>query len=67
MTIRNEATLYVYYVDTLEVVAVIRGDRDAVEKYAVRNYGDEEFGNTYSPAFGMNDGLRMGSETVYDV
>ena len=47
---------YIYNVETKEVVAVISGDDQNKVEAAAFIYGDE-YGMTYSPAFGSVDGL----------
>ena len=51
--------MYVYETESKEVVAVVTGDsNDECERKATEaNYDDDQFGWTYSPAFGFNDGL----------
>ena len=49
-------TGYVYNADSMEFIAEITGDQAEIEKYVDENYGDE-FGLTYSPAFGFAGGL----------
>lgn len=50
---------YVYRSDDLEVVAEIKGDdNQSIEaKYCEIGYDTDEYGLTYSPAFGASDGL----------
>jgi hypothetical protein len=52
-------TMYVYDTDTREIVAEITGvDNSACEAVVADRFGDTDyFGATYSPAFGMTDGL----------
>lgn len=53
-------TLYIYSTETNTVVARIHGEsNEACESKADElNYmGKDDFGSTYSPAFGANDGL----------
>jgi hypothetical protein len=50
-------TGYVYNADTMELIAEITGEQIAIEDYVNTNYDLDEYGLTYSPAFGCNDGL----------
>lgn len=51
-------TLYVYSLEANQHVATITGtDNAAVEAKAEAEYGSNDFGWTYSPAFGATDGL----------
>lgn len=52
-------TLWVYDLENNEVIAEIDGaDNKACEKVAADRWGDTDyFGWTYSPAFGVSDGL----------
>lgn len=61
-------TLYIYSAETNEVVARIHGESNAAceAKMAELNYdGSDDFGATYSPAFGADDGL-IDSDTAAD-
>jgi hypothetical protein len=52
-----KTTLYVYDVETNKLVAEINGDTNAeCEDLASELYGDE-YGWTYTPAFGFSGGL----------
>ncbi|HEY6541091.1 MAG TPA: hypothetical protein VIZ18_09145 [Ktedonobacteraceae bacterium] len=61
-------TLWVYDLETKEVIAEIEGaDNKACETIASKRWGDTDyFGWTYSPAFGVSDGLiqRCGRERI---
>ncbi len=63
-------TLYIYSTETNTVVARIRGaNNEACEAkaYELGYLGNADFGATYSPAFGANDGLIDGdAATDYD-
>lgn len=49
---------YIYNVETREVVAEIIGDNKSIEdKFDEIGYDTDEYGLTYSPAFGTVDGL----------
>ena len=50
---------YIYNVDTNEVIVEIIGDdNQSIEaKFDELNYDLDQYGLTYSPAFGANDGL----------
>ena len=51
------SSLYIYDLETKEHVATIIGAANTdCENFAMAEYGDE-YGWTYSPAFGCNDGL----------
>jgi hypothetical protein len=50
---------YIYNTETRNVVAEIKGDdnKSIEAKFDELNYDSDEFGLTYSPAFGADDGL----------
>jgi hypothetical protein len=48
---------YVYNVETNEVAAEIIGEMRKIESYVNDNYDNDIFGLTFTPAFGVNDGL----------
>ena len=52
----EKITGYVYNVETREIATIVIGDQDAIERYA-EDYDSDIYGLTYSPAFGVNDGL----------
>lgn len=61
-------TLYIYNTENNEVVARIHGQNNQAceAKMAELNYGgSDDFGATYTPAFGSNDGL-IDSDTAAD-
>lgn len=50
--------LYIYDTETAEVVETVTGGtQQQQEQYAFDEYGTNYFAWTYSPAFGMADGL----------
>lgn len=61
-------TLYIYTVDNNTLVARIAGTSNAVcERVAAERFGDQdEYGWTYTPAFGCADGILPG-EDVEDI
>ena len=61
-------TLYIYDADTMTVIAEINAETNAAcEEYAAENYSDEYL-NTYTPAFGFENGLnRDGNEEVVNL
>lgn len=50
---------YIYNIETKEVVAEIKGDDNKliIDKFDEIGYNTDEYGLTYSPAFGTIDGL----------
>jgi hypothetical protein len=50
---------YIYNVETKEVIAEIKGDdnKSIEAKFDEIGYDTDEYGLTYSPAFGTADGL----------
>ena len=55
--------LYIYSLEDLKHVATISGkDEGSIEAKANDAYDASEYGWTYSPAFGTNDGLIENSE-----
>lgn len=52
------STLYIYSNGTAEVVEKITGGTQAQQlSYVEDNYDLDEYGATYTPAWGMSDGL----------
>jgi len=51
---------YVYEVETNEIVDILEGENneECERKFIEKNYDDEIYGATYSPAFGFADGLK---------
>lgn len=60
-------TLYIYDEENMTVIAEINAETEAMcEEYAAENYS--EYLNTYSPAFGFENGLnRDGEEEVINI
>lgn len=58
----SKVTGYVYSVESMMVLAEITGNQADVEKHVDENYDSESYGLTYSPAFGMGDGLIESTE-----
>jgi len=57
--------LYVYSIETNEHIATITGSSNAsCESVANEQYGSNDYGWTYSPAFGTGDGLRYIGDAV---
>jgi hypothetical protein len=56
--------LYIYIAKDYSVAAIISGESAAACERKARelNYDDEIFESTYSPRFGMTDGLRENPE-----
>ena len=58
-------TLFVYREEDNQVVARISGDDDeALLERAAFEYGSGDFCYTFTPAFGMSDGLIPGDDVV---
>jgi hypothetical protein len=51
--------LFVYFIDTKEVVAKIEGvnNVDCEAKFDAMNYDTDQYATTYTPAFGSASGL----------
>lgn len=55
--------LYIYSLENNQHVATVTGDsNEACERKAQETYGSNDFAWTYSPAFGMSDGLEQNEE-----
>lgn len=63
---RHKMYLYIYESDTMLHIATIIGvDNDACERKAGELYGDsDQYGWTYSAAFGSNGGLRSNEDAI---
>jgi hypothetical protein len=59
------STLYVYNIESNEHIATITGSSNAsCEAVANERYGSNDYAWTYSPAFGLADGLRYIGDAV---
>jgi len=59
------STLFVYRTEDNQVVARISGDDDkALLSRAEFEYGSDDFGYTFTPAFGASDGLVPGDDVA---
>lgn len=59
-------TLYVYNTDSMRLIARINGDSNQTcEQSAANLYGDD-YGWTYTPAFGATDGL-IDTDTAVEI
>ena len=63
-----ETTAYVYNLRTMNAVAVIEGDSREVQAWADNDfqwtYDPEQFGITFNPAFGFDNGLKGINKTA---
>jgi hypothetical protein len=54
----EQMKFYIYNSETLEVVAIAKGNTNQeCEEKAALYLGTDEYGATYTPAFGINEGL----------
>ena len=60
-------TLYVYSAETNALAATITGDDNiACEAKAAADFGSDDYGWTYSPAFGATDGI-VSNDSAIDI
>jgi hypothetical protein len=60
-------TAYIYNLTTMDVHVILTGSQAKIEAAANQIGDPEDFGMTYTPAFGCNDGLNDCDVEEYDV